>query len=478
MSDKNTDSPTFSEADIAKARKCFERGQELAGKRNYDYAIEMYINGLAHWPEAVDEGHKPCRAAALFRGGKKVGFKDKRTYKTSVKDPKQAMLNAEMLLSKEVTKISHMEAMFKNAARGRFDETVMWIGEILAGAAVKEDKPSLARFTLLRETYEELGDRRENDNPPIAIAAFERAVDAQSKLRALKPNDMDISTDLRDLASKLTILKGKFADADSFRDSMHDGEAQAELHDKDRVVQSDDRMEELIDSAKEDYEEDPTNNQAINTYVDLLCRREDESEEKVAVKVLLDAQKATQEYRYKIRADDIRMRVLRRRGRAAQEAGDSDAVRQYRKDQLRFELKVFKERAAQYPTDMRIRFQYGKRLFTAGQFDEAIPVLQEARNDPKTRFRCSLYIGRCFYEKHYYDQAVDTFHEAIETYEATDDDLGKELHYWLGRAYESGGKMDDALKIYGQLIQWDYKYRKGNVRKRIDDLREGNQKDA
>jgi hypothetical protein len=27
------------------------------------------------------------------------------------------------------------------------------------------------------------------------------------------------------------------------------------------------------------------------------------------------------------------------------------------------------------------------------------------------------------------------------------------------------------LKIYGQLIQWDYNYRKGDVRKRIDDLR-------
>jgi hypothetical protein len=27
------------------------------------------------------------------------------------------------------------------------------------------------------------------------------------------------------------------------------------------------------------------------------------------------------------------------------------------------------------------------------------------------------------------------------------------------------------LKIYGQLIQWDYNYRKGDVRKRIDALR-------
>src|SRR5690606_29350129 len=90
--------------------------------------------------------------------------------------------------------------------------------------------------------------------------------------------------------------------------------------------------------------------------------------------------------------------------------------------------------------------------------------------DPKHRTHCSLYIGRCFFEKGYYKQAVDTFRDAIAGHETSDDDLGLKLHYWLGRSQEGAGLIPDALKTYGQLIQWDYNYRNGDVRKRIDDL--------
>ena len=46
----------FTEADMARARKWFGHGRELAEKKNYDYAIESYISGLNFWPEAVEEG--------------------------------------------------------------------------------------------------------------------------------------------------------------------------------------------------------------------------------------------------------------------------------------------------------------------------------------------------------------------------------------------------------------------------------------
>ena len=47
------------------------------------------------------------------------------------------------------------------------------------------------------------------------------------------------------------------------------------------------------------------------------------------------------------------------------------------------------------------------------------------------------------------------------------------MHYRLGRAFEADGRVDDALKTYGQLIQWDYNYRNGEVRKRLDALKAG-----
>ncbi len=463
--------PSFSEADISRARKLFERGQELAAKKSFDYAIECYINGLNYWPEAVDEGHKPCRAAALFRGPQKISFTDNIKYKTSGKDAKLAMLNAEMLLSKAPHHIGYMEAMFKNAARAGFDQTTMWIGEILADAADHEEKPNLERFSMMRKIYEAIGDRYQESDPAMAITAYERAVRALSRMASLKPQDMAISTDLRDVSGKLTIQKGRYESAESFRDSVHDGEAQREIHDKERAVQSDGRIVELVAAAERRLQEDPADRNRINELVNLLCRREDEKDEIKAIGILIKAYKETKDYRFKMRADDIRMAQLRRMARKAADGGDREAVQKQLKDQLRFELNVFKERADQYPTDLRIRYQYGLRLFRAGRYDDAIPVLQEARNDPKIRSMCNLHIGRCFFEKGYHSQAIDTFREAIRTHEPPDNDLGKDLNYRLGRAYEAAGQKDDALKTYGQIIQWDYNYRGGEVRKRIDDLK-------
>ncbi len=469
--DNNGQPPSFTEEEIAKARQCFARGQELAAKKNFDYAISMYISGLEYWPDAVDEGHKPCRAAALFRGPQKVGFLDERKHKIHDKDAKRAMLNAETLLAKDTRNLGYMEAMFTNAARARYDQTAMWIGEILAEAAAREEKPSPARFDVLRRTFEELSDRNAETNPTLAIAALDRALDAVSRLKALKPTDMEIATSLRHMAGKLTILKGKYSSAESFRDSLQDVDSQRELHDQDRAHQSDERMEELVSSATAEYQANPTHAPAIAKLVDLLLKREVEAEENKAIGILLKAFEATKEYRYRMRAEDVRIKQLNRQGRQILESGNKEAAREHLKKQLKYELDIYKDRIRHYPTDLRLRYEYGKRLFSGGRYDDAIPVLQDARNEPRVRHRCNLYVGRCFYEKGYYGQAIDVLREAIEQYEAHDDEMGKEMHYWLGRSYEAGGQVPDALKVYGQLIQWDYNYRKGEVRKRIDDLR-------
>jgi len=470
-SDDKPTQPAFTKDDIDKALRWFEKGKQLAEKKSYDYAIESYISGLKYWPEAVEEGHKPCRAAALFRGTTKVSFTNKMKYKTGGKDARQAMLNAEMLLSKDPGNIGYMEAVFKNAARGQFDQTVMWIGELLAEAAVREEKPNPARFEMMRKIYEELADRITNTNTELAIRFLERAVEALGRLQALKPQDLDISTDLRDVAGKLTILKGKYQTAESFRDSIEDFDAQQELYDKERLVQSDVNLDKLIASTSQQLEAKPNDKATINELVNLLCRREQSKEENQAIEILVKAYEQTDEYAFKMRSDEIRMRQFNRQAREIVASGDAQAAREHLKEQLRFELKIYKERADRYPTDMRARYQYGLRLFRAGRFDDAIPVLQEARNDPKTRGLCNLHIGRCFFEKGYHSQAIDTLAEAIRGHEISDDDLGKQLHYRLGRAYEAADQIDDALKIYGQLIQWDYNYRNGEVRKRLDALK-------
>ena len=89
------------EEDQAKARTFFEKGDQLVKQGGYDYAIEMYLQGLNYDPENV-EAHQTLREVSLKRkasGGKDLGMMQKMKVKTNSSDEKQNMLAAEKLLA-------------------------------------------------------------------------------------------------------------------------------------------------------------------------------------------------------------------------------------------------------------------------------------------------------------------------------------------------------------------------------------------
>ena len=87
--------------DRAKAKVFFERGKTVAGTGNYEYAIEMYLQGFALDPDAID-AHQELRDISLKRkasGGKAMGFLEAMKLKRPNSDDKVNMLNAEKLMS-------------------------------------------------------------------------------------------------------------------------------------------------------------------------------------------------------------------------------------------------------------------------------------------------------------------------------------------------------------------------------------------
>lgn len=461
---------TTDETQKAKARKWFARAKELADKRNYDYAIKCFVDGLALWPEAVEDAHVPLRGTATVRhqtGGKKPGMMDGVKYSMTHKDPLKAMLNAEWLLAHDPTNVGYMEGVFKNANRGRFDDTLIWIGPILHEAAEAEKKPSHKRFALIKEVYEELGDRcQARGEPKLGIEAYEHGLEALIIQKRIEPQNASLSNVIRDLSTKLTILKGNYSDGESFKESLVNGEHQKNLHARDERVQSQERFEELRKNAETEWRDNPDVPSKLIGLINLLCRPEDPKYELEAINILDTEYAKGGDYRFKQRADNIRMKQLNRAERQARESGDAEVLRKTKIKRLRFEIPVFAERADRYPTDLRIKFEYGMRLFNAQKFDDAIPMFQAARADPKSKNRCSLYIGRAFFLKNLYSQAIHILREGEEQCEIPDDDVAKEITYWLARALEVSGEKDAAQKTYGKLLQLDYNYR--DVRVRIE----------
>ena len=84
------------------------------------------------------------------------------------------------------------------------------------------------------------------------------------------------------------------------------------------------------------------------------------------------------------------------------------------------------------------------------------------------RASCGMYLGRCFFRKGYQTQAIAALQEAIGEYEFSDDDLAKEMQYWLGRAQEASRDIEAARGTYGKILQMDYNYQ--DVRARLDGL--------
>ena len=463
----------YSEADKTKARTFFKRAEQAAASRNYDYAIELFINGLTCWPEAVEDGHQKLRLVGVQRraaGGKKPGMMEAVKTPMTGKDLLKAMLNAEHLLAKDPSNLGYMEGLLKNAVKLNLADTIMWLVAFMFEEVLGEKKVHAGRYFLIRDALAQAADIYDaRGEVETAVNAMQRAANVMEMLIRHRPHDLEVSNTLRDTSSKLTILKGKYGSGESFRDSIQDADSQKQFYDQDRLVQSRDKLTEMIDQAKKAMAEEPEEMSRINVLVDLLTQKEDYSRENEAVQILEDAYQRLDNYRLKHRADDIRLRQLKRRYRELQPAGDDQALAELRKKRMTFELRVFQERMEVYPTDLRIKYQYGERLFATGRFDEAIPILQDAKVDPKSRLNCAVLIGRCFLEKEYLGPAVDTFREGIEMHEIKGDDISKELHYWLGRAFEADQEPEEAMKVYSQLIQWDFNYR--DVRNRLDALR-------
>lgn len=458
--------------DQTKAGKWFERARELGDKRQFDYAVEYYVNGLEFWPDAVEEACKPLHGCAVARrqtGGKKPGLKDTMRRSMNDKDAKKALLNALWLFGHDPDNMNFIEGVAKNASRLRAEDAGRWAAGVLLRAFDSSPKVNAKQFQTVVRLLEELGDRAAvRDEASFAASAYQTGVEALNLWRRRIPADDSVEKAVKHLSTKLTILKGKYEKGDSYRDSIRDSEEQVDQHDQQRSIQSDDRVDTLLAKADSQYKQNPDSAEALKHLIDMLCRRERSDEETRAIELLLNQHKRTDTYRWKHLADDIRMKQLGRRTRELIKQGDQAAVKEQQIAQLRFEHGVFKERIERYPTDHRVRFEYGLRNFRAGRFDDAIPMFQSARADPKNRAACGMFLGRCFFRKNYHAQAVAALQDAIEEHEFSDDDLGKSMRYWLARAQEASGDPDGARKTYGSVLQMDYNY--SDVRARLDQL--------
>jgi tetratricopeptide (TPR) repeat protein len=454
------------EQNMAEAKTFFEQARAAAEKKNYDYAIDMYLGGLQRAPEALEEGHLPLCQLGLQRrgkGGKKSSMME-RVRRMRGKTPLEQMLNAEFLFAKDPDHLPYAEAMLKAAVEGGYHKTAHWIANLIFQTNNAIERPSLQTYLLLKDSY-------------TALGQYDKAVAACQRACQMKPESKELADEYKNLSAELTMSKGKYDGNGDFRQSIRDRDTQTKLYAQDRIIKTEDYRAKALEDARRAYARDPDQPKHIFVLAETLADLETEQAENEAIQLLEDAYETHNDFNFKEKAGLLKIRQAKRKAREARkqlESRPSDAKARARVEETTAalnaaEIEHYRLCAEHYPTDLGMKYEYAVRLMRGQRYNEAIPLFQEAQKDPRHKVSAMDKVGYCFFMKGWYADAVDIFLRAIESYEINDDAIAKDLRYNLARAYEEQGEKGKALDVYRKIAQLDFGYK--DVSERVDRLR-------
>ena len=435
----------------------FERGDQVAETGNWDFAIQMYIEGIGRDVDNVEQGHQPLREVSLNRkaqGGKGPGMMEKMK-RSRGKTPEETLVNAEFLLAKEPGSVQQMMRMHDAARKLELTDTLKWICGIILDSQRLGDKPDLRVLKTITETYDSLEDYVQG------IRACEMAL-------TIAPEDGALQNALKQLAAKHTIQAGKYDQEGEFTRSVKDLDGQQDMLQRDAMVQQDSFLKAEAERAIKAYEREPTEIGKIVAAAKALTAIEDEVYENQAIDILAKAHRDTGAYQFKMQIGDIRIRQENRRYRNLTDAGDKEAAAQQLQRVLAFELDEFTERVENYPTNLVLKYELGRRQLLAGNCDDAIGSFQAAQRDPKRRLQALNYLGQTFAKKGWLREAADTYKKALDG--DLTDARAKDIRYSYGDVLEKMGELKAAQDEFSEVAQIDFSYK--DVRNRLESVRQ------
>ncbi len=454
------------ESGIEKALAFFERAEQVADTDNFDYAIDMYIEGLRRSPDTLENGHIALRKISLIRqgkGGKKPSFKDKMKHNGG-KTPLDKMLNAELLLAKDPDHLPYAEDMLLASVAGGYARTAEWIAKLVFEANVASDSPSIATYVRLKDSYSEL-------------KLFSDAVKVCRQALKLRPDDAVLRDELRDLSAQMTMQRGKYGQEGDFTNSIRDKDSQQKLYEQKKSVKTVDFRTKAVEDAKKAVIADPNSQANVLKLAQVLFDTNTRIGCEQAVKVLRDAFARSGAFLYKKREGEY---IIKRLSLEAHEAkvaykGNPQSVELKKafaiaaNKENKSKLLHCKACVEHYPTDLAMKYEYALCLIKDKKYDDAIPLLQDAQKDPRRKLSAMDETGLCFFLKGWYADAIDIFNQAIDVCEVKDSGVAKDLRYNLARSYEKDGQSDKAFEMFRKLAQLDFGYK--DVRQRVDVLR-------
>ena len=435
--------------------------------KNYPYVLQLTQGLLQSLPEFLD-GRKLARRAAIEKAKTaKKGFLSSLGLSTSSKaagllkknDLAGALVELEEFLADDPRDIQANTLLQEAAMKWTppMKELAFFAFETILEGSPK-DKEQLNRFAAFCMEKDETGNPRDPS----------RAVDLYNRILAIAPNDLAAIKGSKDASAALTVHKGGWAVADSYRDLIKNKEEAVSLEQQSRVVRSEEMIEQQIAELSAAVQEDPTSIDKSRKVAALYEQKEDFENALAWYRYVLDLT-AGADPTIARKISDIQLRQINDAYKAREEflaaSPDDPEAPRYRqemeelaKQRSEFVLSDARERVERNPTDLVAHFELAEALMDADLFQEAIGHLQRARSNPSIRLKAMSKLGQCYVSRNMNDLAAKTFADAISELTAMDS-VKKDLLYNLGTVYEGMNKKSEALDCFKQIYEVDYGYR-------------------
>lgn len=468
-----------------KAAKFFEPAKIRHESGNYEYAAQLWMQGLAWDPTDLEA------VKAFWQTIQKFGETQKK--KSPSKEMLKAASEAKGPLRRFLSELLNASFRWEDslvvlkAAEAAVEVESVAVADLFAtrtyGLARQDKKPRKDIFVRLMRVFSQTGN-------------FKLAVESGEIARQLDPSDGELQASVRNMMAQQTMSSGGFdqaGESGGFRKNIRDAQRQAELEASDRLVRTEEEKEKLVEAAKRDLDASPDDPTLIDRYGSELLKRNKPGDLIRAMNHYAQAYQRTKQYRFRQKSGEIQLRLMRmnltRQQKLAEQSPDDLDVKSkldsMRKELDRVETDELRGRVENYPTDLSAKFELGRKLFNIGEYDESIALFQAAQDDPKNRGQVLAYMGRAFQQlEGWENEAIQTLRNAIDMLPDSKSDLGLELRYDLMLALYTKAKRErerssaeEADQLAAGIAMQRFNYRdirdrRGAIKSLLDELKD------
>jgi tetratricopeptide (TPR) repeat protein len=435
--------------------------------RNFGYAIDLLQNLLKHEPEFLT-GRQMLRRAEVTRArtGKKGLF--------HISTAPLAVMKAQRELKKNPGKT--IELIEKVLETDPYDPPA---NMLLKDAAVAADYPEIAIFameTLLENDAKNVKVLHELGRLYQQYEQSDKAVEVYNRISEIAPTDLEALKLGKDASARALMKQGRWTEAESYRDLIKDTDIAVSLEQQHRMQPGNESLEEQINQTFGRHETEPQSVELAKR-LGLLHDQKGDLESAIAwyqyavdltnksdpslVRKVVDLK--MKQIEKQILEDE---RYLTERGqndaRFAEKMGQLEAAKKERSEIL---INHARKRLDRNPTDLQLRYELGEQLTNAGEYRDALPELQRARQNPAARLKAMNLLGRCYQELGMLDLAAKQLEDAARETTVMDA-VQKEIVYNLGLIYEEMGDAPKYIDAMKKIYDTDYGYR--DVAKRVE----------